>query len=94
MEEDNTPVRTQTVEIPGPWVFQPRVAEVAAGEPVTFFNNGGADHTVTFEEADFDVTLSPGQRASHVFTQPGEYAYVCELHPPDMRGILVVLPKA
>ena len=85
------PVATQTIAIPGPWVFEPEVAEVKAGEPVTFVNRGGADHTVTFDGVDFDVVLRPGEEATHTFDTPGRFEYVCKYHPPDMRGAVVVV---
>lgn len=90
---DDTPVATQTIDVPGPWVFEPRVALVTAGSPVTFTNHGGADHTVTFEGVDFDVTIPPGGKAMHTFDAPGRYEYRCKLHPPDMAGVLVVEPQ-
>lgn len=92
--DEGAPVATQTVTIPGPWVFEPRVAEVQAGVPVTFRNEGGADHTVTFEGVAFDVTIPPGGEATRTFDAPGTYEYACKLHPPDMKGTLVVRDAA
>lgn len=84
------PVATQTVDIPGPWVFEPSVAQVRAGEPVTFTNHGGADHTVTFTAVDLDETIPPGGETTYTFDKPGTYEYVCKLHPPDMKGTIIV----
>lgn len=84
------PVATQTIDVPGPWVFEPQVATVQAGVPVTFTNHGGAAHTVTFEGLDYDVTIPPGGSATHTFDAPGTYEYGCKFHPPDMKGTLVV----
>lgn len=87
------PVATQTISIPGPWVFEPAHAQVQAGEPVSFRNDGGADHTVTFGDVDFDVHIEPGESATYTFAQPGTYAYTCKFHPPDMKGTITVVQK-
>lgn len=84
------PVATQTIVIPGPWVYEPASAEVQAGVPVTFRNDGGADHTVTFEGIDFDVVIEPGGEATYTFSEPGTYEYGCKYHPPGMKGTIVV----
>ena len=88
------PVATQTISIPGPWVFEPANAQVQAGVPVTFRNDGGADHTVTFESIDFDVNVRPGESASYTFDQPGTYEYTCKYHPPEMKGVITVIARA
>lgn len=87
------PVATQTITIPGPWVYEPAHAQVKAGDPVTFRNDGGADHTVTFEGVAFDVNIEPGESATYTFNEPGTYEYTCKYHPPDMKGIITVLPQ-
>ena len=76
--------------MPGPWVFEPRVAQVQAGVPVRFTNHGGAAHTVTMDALGYDVTIPAGGEATRTFDEPGTYEYVCKFHPPDMRGTLVV----
>ena len=93
MHAHGEPVATQTVTIPGPWVFEPANALVTAGDTVTFRNDGGADHTVTFEGIPFDANLKPGESATHAFATPGTYEYACKYHPPDMKGIITVREK-
>lgn len=66
------------------------MAEVTAGVPVTFRNDGGAEHTVTFESIDFDVNIGAGASAEYTFDTPGTYEYVCKYHLPDMRGTIIV----
>lgn len=85
------PVATQTIRIPGPWVFEPANAVVEAGVPVTFRNDGGADHTVTMESLDLDVVVEPGGETTYTFTEPGTYEYTCKYHPPGMKGIVTVV---
>jgi plastocyanin len=36
--------------------------------------------------------MSPGASVSHTFDSAGEFAYMCSLHPRDMRGRVVVTP--
>ena len=87
------PVASQTVTIPGPWVFEPSNAQVTAGDTVTFRNDGGADHTVTIESIGSDVNIEPGESATYTFDTPGTYEYACKYHPPDMKGVITVEPK-
>lgn len=93
-DADAAPVHTDLVVIPGPWVFEPAVAAVAPGTTVTFVNRGGADHTVTFEDSDFDVVVPPGGQVTRTFETEGRFAYICKYHPPDMRGVITVSQAA
>ena len=85
------PVETQDIEIPGPWVFEPKVAVVQAGVPVTWTNNGGAGHTVTIPELGIDETVKPGETFTFTFIEAGTFEYECILHPPDMVGRIIVV---
>lgn len=87
---DDTPVKTDRVEIPGTWTFSPKVIEVSKGTTVTWVNHGVAPHTVTFHGAPFDVTLQPGASATHTFNETGTFEYVCQFHTPDMAGKVIV----
>jgi plastocyanin len=62
------------------FAFVPAHLVVAPGTTVTWTNEDGAQHTVT--GAGFaSARLAKGESFSHVFTQPGEMAYHCEVHP-------------
>lgn len=93
MQQDDpgTPVATQDIKIPGQWIFEPKVAQVVAGEPVTWTNNGGAAHTVTIAELGLDENIPPGESFDYVFDEPGTYEYECVLHPPGMVGTIIVV---
>lgn len=67
--------------------FQPAITKISAGTEVSWHNGDPAEHTVTgAEESGFGSdTLSQGDSFSHVFAQPGSYAYRCAIHP-DMKG--------
>jgi plastocyanin len=48
---------------------------------LTWTNDGPSAHTATARDGSFNTgTLSKGQSASHTFTKPGTYAYVCTIH--------------
>jgi plastocyanin len=80
--EATAPVKTDHVEIPGPWVFEPAAIEVVAGTSVTITNQGGAHHGVTLDALGIDVDLAPGESTTIAFDEPGEYEYWCKFHRP------------
>ena len=72
------------------FVFEPARIEAAVGQEVTWTNHDPAQHTVTQEGGGFDSgTMAANGTFSHTFDQPGEYRYVCALHP-GMKGTVVV----
>lgn len=87
---DAPPVATNTVVIPGAWVFEPATATVKAGSVVTFEDRGGAAHTVTFDDGTFDQTIAAGASVERTFPTPGTFTYHCKFHPPGMKGTIVV----
>jgi plastocyanin len=71
--------------------FSPGSVSVAVGDTVTWSNTGQAPHTATADDGSFDTgTVNPGGSASHRFTQPGTFSYVCTIHP-NMHGTVRVL---
>ena len=72
------------------FVFEPERIEATAGQPVTWTNHDPAEHTVTQEGGGFDSgTMAAGGRFTQTFDRPGDYRYVCALHP-GMKGVVVV----
>jgi plastocyanin len=80
------------------FAFGPRTIEIAAGETVTWVNSeavmphdvtsgsaGGADMAADFASP----LLQPGDSFSMTFSAPGEYPYLCKLHPA-MTGLVIV----
>jgi plastocyanin len=60
------------------------------GQEVTWTNHDPAQHTVTQEGGGFDSgKMAAKGTFSHTFDQPGEYRYICALHP-GMKGKVVV----
>ncbi len=71
--------------------FSPASTTIHAGDTITWTNNGPSSHTATASNGSFNTgILKKGQSASHTFSQPGTYAYVCQIHP-FMHGTIVVL---
>ncbi len=71
--------------------FQPSKITVAAGTTVRWRNAGKHAHTVTSDRKGWDSgELSPGEVFSYTFNRPGTYAYHCDRHPRQMRGVVVV----
>jgi plastocyanin len=65
---------------------------VAPGDPIKLKNEGGAPHTATADEGEFDLgqvaageTSDPGTAPD----EPGDYAFHCEIHP-NMTATLTV----
>jgi LPXTG-motif cell wall-anchored protein len=64
---------------------------VNAGDTVTWHNNGPTGHSATAKDGSFNTGILPkGQSASHTFTKPGTYAYICTPHP-FMHGTIKVV---
>jgi plastocyanin len=71
--------------------FQPSMVFVHPGDTVDWYNQGGANHTVTSDSGAFDSgVLSPGGEYSETFDTPGTYKYHCEIHE-NMHGTILVL---
>jgi plastocyanin len=70
--------------------FAPSETTVSAGQTVTWTNEGQADHTVKGRGFFSSKALGNGEEFSHRFTKPGRFAYLCTLHPGQMRGTVVV----
>jgi OOP family OmpA-OmpF porin len=70
------------------FTFVPATLTVARGTTVTWVNKDGSTHTVKFPDG--DRKLAGGQSYSMTFNQPGEFSYICGIHP-SMSGKVVVL---
>jgi len=79
--------------------FRPQALEVHVGDTVTWENRGNNDHNVlSVETGEWGVEVTdfaPGAVYTHVFTEPGEYAYFCSIHgtaQAGMTGTVTVKP--
>ena len=70
--------------------FNPASVTVSVGGFVTWTNNDGTSHTVTFDSGPNCGTVSSGGGTQTVqFTVPGTYPYHCSIHT-SMKGTIVV----
>ncbi len=73
-------------------VYEPSEVEVSPGNTVRWVNEDPAEHKVTSEEEGGSLrsdVFGEGGSFQHAFDEPGEPAYLCEVHP-FMKGIVVV----
>ena len=70
--------------------FGPRTLTVTAGTKVTWTNDDVVAHSVNFSSGNINSkTLGQHAKFSHMFSTPGTYKYICEIHP-FMHGTIVV----
>ena len=79
---------THTVVIDGT-AFQPRSLTVARGDTVVWVNQDPFPHTVTAAGTFDSRDIAAGKSWRYTARSPGEFHYICTLHP-TMRGTLVV----
>lgn len=89
--EVGMPVRTDTVELPKSYRFEPEAIEVDAGTTVTWVNRDDFPHNVhLLDGSDRTEALPVGESASITFEEPGTVEYECSLHPQQMQGTVLV----
>lgn len=71
------------------FAFEPEKAEIQAGDSVTWTNEGETIHNVK-GKGFFSEAIDPGGSYEERFEKPGTYEYLCNLHPNQMRGTVVV----
>jgi plastocyanin len=71
--------------------FEPKTAEVAVGDTVTWRFEGSSAHNVTLDDEASD--LKKTGTFEHTFDEAGEFDYVCTVHP-GMKGTVKVTDSA
>ena len=73
------------------FAFDPSPVTAAVGQPIGWTNEDGAPHTATLDTGDCDTgTISAGGgTGTLVFSEPGEYAYHCSIHPQIKATIVI-----
>ena len=79
---------THTVIIDGV-KYEPEVVTVKRGETVVWINKDPFPHTVTAKGGFDSHDIAAGKSWKYTARKPGEYAYICTLHP-NMKGMLRV----
>jgi plastocyanin len=68
--------------------FIPDQITIRRGDTVTWTHPGPASHTVKFADSESPV-LSNGAQYSKTFNAPGNFDYICGIHP-YMKGRVIV----
>ena len=74
------------------FAFLPATLTVTAGTTVTWKNEDDSPHRIGDKNGTFtSAALDTDDAFSHTFAAPGEYPYICTIHP-RMVGKIVVKP--
>ena len=74
------------------FTFAPATLTVTAGTTVTWKNEDDSPHRIGDKNGTFkSAALDTDDTFSHTFAAPGEYPYICTIHP-YMVGKIVVKP--
>jgi plastocyanin len=74
------------------FAFAPATLTVTAGTTVTWKNEDDSPHRIGDKNGTFkSAALDTDETFSQTFAVPGEYAYICTIHP-YMAGKIIVKP--
>ena len=74
------------------FAFAPATLTVTAGTTVTWKNDDDSPHRIGDKNGTFkSAALDTDDTFSHTFAAPGEYPYICTIHP-YMVGTIIVKP--
>jgi plastocyanin len=71
------------------FAFLPAKISASVGKALTFINSDDTPHQIAVANGPKTDVFLRGQRASLTFDKPGEYNYICGLHP-SMKGVIEV----
>ena len=71
------------------FAFLPAKISASVGKALTFLNTDDTPHQISVANGPRTDVFLRGQRASVTFDKPGEYNYICGLHP-SMKGVIEV----
>jgi plastocyanin len=72
--------------------FIPHLTVIVPGTTIRFLNNDPEPHNVYSPEGRYNLGTWPtGETKDHVFTKPGIYTQLCNIHP-DMLAYVIVVP--
>src|SRR5204863_5016863 len=63
------------------FAFLPAKITASAGKALTFFNGDDTPHQISVANGPRTAVFLRGQSASLTLDKPGEYGYICGLHP-------------
>jgi plastocyanin len=74
------------------FTFAPATLNITAGTTVTWKNEDDSPHRIGDKDGTFKSgALDTDDTFSHTFAKPGEYPYICTIHP-YMVGKIIVQP--
>ncbi|MCD6040425.1 MAG: hypothetical protein K0R40_28 [Burkholderiales bacterium] len=71
------------------FAFLPAKVSAMAGKALTFLNSDDTPHQISVANGPRTAVFLRGQKASLTLDKPGEYNYICGLHP-SMKGVIEV----
>lgn len=71
--------------------YAPALVTISVGQAVHWVWESNDKHDVVADDGSFVSELVFTGDYKHIFTEPGEYPYVCSIHP-EMRGTVIVEP--
>ena len=71
------------------FAFLPAKISATVAKALTFLNSDDTPHQISVANGPRTAVFLRGQRASLTFDKPGEYNYICGLHP-SMKGVIEV----
>lgn len=69
------------------FAFLPAKITAAVGKALNFLNSDDTPHQITVTNGPRTEVFLRGQRVSLTLDKPGEYNYICGLHP-NMKGVI------
>jgi YVTN family beta-propeller protein len=82
---------TRRVTING-FAFIPPLHGLSSGETVAWVNDDGAPHSIAVNNRPISDTVMPGSSYNDKFERPGDYDYLCSIHP-YMTGKIIVTER-
>lgn len=70
--------------------YEPAEVEIAPDQAVRWVFVGPNEHDVVAEDRSFVSELMVEGSYTHQFSEEGEYAYICSIHP-EMQGVVRVV---
>lgn len=62
--------------------FEPNILTIPVGTTVTWTNQDNVQHEVASDSGTFDSgIMNPSDQFTYTFNQPGNYSYICKIHP-------------
>ncbi len=84
----NTNPTTKTVILENN-AFNPVDVDISVGDTIEWVNSDDQEHSITFENGDFDEAIGVDGSVKYTFTESGEFRYF-SVFVPEMQGNVFV----